>query len=120
MLDIPTNSSQQVDTFDSSSHPMFRSVATTVNFNKLRKRLLREVREAIDTYQMTKPGGRWMVCLSGGKDSYTLLALLLDLKWRGLLEADLLICWLAILTRHSQDFRQTCCRIFLRKSVLST
>ncbi len=39
---------------------------------------------------MVKPGERWMVCLSGGKDSYGLLALLLDLKWRGLLPVELL------------------------------
>jgi tRNA 2-thiocytidine biosynthesis protein TtcA len=41
---------------------------------------------------MVEPGARWLVCLSGGKDSYTLLAVLLDLKWRGLLPVDLLAC----------------------------
>ena len=35
---------------------------------------------------------KWLVCLSGGKDSYTLLAALLDLKWQGALKADLLAC----------------------------
>jgi len=37
-------------------------------------------------------GGKWLVCLSGGKDSYALLAILSDLKWRGLLPADLMAC----------------------------
>jgi tRNA 2-thiocytidine biosynthesis protein TtcA len=41
---------------------------------------------------MVEPGARWLVCLSGGKDSYTLLAILHELKWRGLLPVDLLAC----------------------------
>jgi tRNA 2-thiocytidine biosynthesis protein TtcA len=41
---------------------------------------------------MIEPGARWLVCLSGGKDSYTLLAILHELKWRGLLPVDLLAC----------------------------
>ena len=35
---------------------------------------------------------RWLVGLSGGKDSYGLLALLLDLKWRGLLPVEIVAC----------------------------
>ncbi len=71
-------------------HPLFRDVPTTVEFNKLRKRLLRLTRQALDDFAMVNPGERWMVCLSGGKDSYGLLALLLDLKWRGLLPVELI------------------------------
>ena len=41
---------------------------------------------------MVRPGERWLVALSGGKDSYGLLTLLLDLKWRGLLPVELLAC----------------------------
>ncbi len=74
------------------AHPLFRNAPRTVAFNKLRKRLIRNMREAIETFAMVRPGERWLVALSGGKDSYGLLALLLDLKWRGLLPVDLLAC----------------------------
>ncbi len=73
-------------------HPMFLNAPRTVEFNKLRKRLLRHMRQAIDDFSMVKPNEKWLVALSGGKDSYGLLALLLDLKWRGLLPVDLLAC----------------------------
>jgi tRNA 2-thiocytidine biosynthesis protein TtcA len=48
--------------------------------NKLRKRLRRLVGEAIADYAMIAEGDRVMVCLSGGKDSYGLLDILLTLK----------------------------------------
>ncbi len=48
--------------------------------NKLRKRLRRLVGEAIADYSMIAEGDRVMVCLSGGKDSYGLLDILLTLK----------------------------------------
>ncbi|MBN9244128.1 MAG: tRNA 2-thiocytidine(32) synthetase TtcA [Mesorhizobium sp.] len=73
-------------------HPMFRDAPSSVEFNKLRKRLLRLTRQAVEDFAMVEPGQRWLVALSGGKDSYGLLALLLDLKWRGLLPVDLLAC----------------------------
>lgn len=73
-------------------HPMFLNAPKTVEFNKLRKRLLRHMRQAIDDFSMVRPNEKWLVALSGGKDSYGLLALLLDLKWRGLLPVDLLAC----------------------------
>ncbi|UDL91088.1 tRNA 2-thiocytidine(32) synthetase TtcA [Mesorhizobium sp. PAMC28654] len=72
--------------------PMFADVPSSVEFNKLRKRLLRLTRQAIEDFSMVRPGDRWLVALSGGKDSYGLLALLLDLKWRGLLPVELLAC----------------------------
>ena len=77
---------------DSEIHPLFENAPNTTEFKKLRKRLIRQTREVIETYGMIKPGARWLVCLSGGKDSYTLLALLYELKWRGLLPVDLLAC----------------------------
>lgn len=73
-------------------HPLFRGAPQTTEFKKLRKRLVRETRAAIDDYGMVEVGARWLVCLSGGKDSYTLLAILYELKWRGLLPVDILAC----------------------------
>ncbi|MDX8439678.1 tRNA 2-thiocytidine(32) synthetase TtcA [Mesorhizobium australafricanum] len=80
------------DDAEGGFHPLFRHVPSSVEFNKLRKRLLRLTRQAIEDFAMVKPGERWLVALSGGKDSYGLLALLLDLKWRGLLSVELLAC----------------------------
>ena len=72
--------------------PILRGAPDGLEFRKLRKRIVRETREALDTYGMVTPGHRWLVCLSGGKDSYTLLATLIELQWRGLLPVDLLAC----------------------------
>jgi tRNA 2-thiocytidine biosynthesis protein TtcA len=47
---------------------------------KLAKRLRRQVGQAIEDYAMIAPGDRIMVCLSGGKDSYTMLDVLLRLR----------------------------------------
>lgn len=72
--------------------PLLARTDQSVNARKIRKRLIREVRRAIDDYVMAREGARWLVCLSGGKDSYTLLALLIELKWRGLLPVDMIAC----------------------------
>jgi tRNA 2-thiocytidine biosynthesis protein TtcA len=77
---------------DADIHPLFHGAPKSTEFRKLRKRLVQQVREATQTYGMIRPGDRWLVCLSGGKDSYTLLAILHELKWRGLLPVDLLAC----------------------------
>lgn len=77
---------------DDTFHPMFADAPRSVEFNKLRKRLLRQMRQALEDFAMARAGERWLVALSGGKDSYGLLALLLDLKWRGLLPVELVAC----------------------------
>jgi tRNA 2-thiocytidine biosynthesis protein TtcA len=76
----------------SGAHPLFANAPRSVAFNKLRKRLMRSMREAIDKFGMVRPGEKWLVAISGGKDSYGMLALLLDLKWRGLLPVELIAC----------------------------
>src|SRR5690554_3462241 len=48
--------------------------------NKLQKRLRREVGQAIEAFNMIEEGDRVMVCLSGGKDSFTMLDILMNLQ----------------------------------------
>ncbi len=59
-------------------------------FNKLKKRLRRQVGEAIADYRMIEQGDKVMVCLSGGKDSFTLLDILLSLKLNAPVQFELI------------------------------
>lgn len=77
---------------------LFNRAPDTTNFNRLRKRLKRQAGEAIARFGMVRevaegePLPRWLVCLSGGKDSHALLAILLDLKAHGHLPVELIAC----------------------------
>ena len=66
-----------------------RAVKRAYEDNKLEKRLLRLAGQAIGDYGMIGPGDRVMVCLSGGKDSYGLLELLLTLRERAPIDFDI-------------------------------
>lgn len=60
------------------------------DFNKLQKRLRRLTGEAIADFNMIEAGDKVMVCLSGGKDSYTLLDLLLSLRLNAPIDFDII------------------------------
>lgn len=67
--------------FSASETPSSATPAMSkLEFNKLQKRLRRHTGQAIEDFQMIEEGDRVMVCLSGGKDSYTMLDILMNLQ----------------------------------------
>ncbi|MGM4909840.1 tRNA 2-thiocytidine(32) synthetase TtcA [Rhizobium sp. 768_B6_N1_8] len=92
-MNIAANIADDLETAEAGiGHTLFADAPPSVSFNKLRKRLLRQVRQAFEDFDMLKDQKRWLIGISGGKDSYGLLALLLDLQWRGLLPVELIAC----------------------------
>ncbi len=58
--------------------------------HKLEKRLCRQVGQAISEFNMIEEGDRIMVCMSGGKDSYGMLDILLKMKARAPVDFELI------------------------------
>ena len=74
---------------------------------KMRTRLLRAMGRAVEDFGMIEHGDRLMVCFSGGKDSYTLLDLLLDVRERA---RSISTCWQLIWIKNSRAFLKMFCR----------
>jgi len=67
---------------DNEPVPAAKELKIERETHKLEKRLCRQVGQAIVDYNMIEEGDRVMVCLSGGKDSYGMLDILMKLKAR--------------------------------------
>ena len=78
------------NTPSSTSDGLIHPVSQTDELDKVQTRLCRLAGQAIADYRMIEDGDRVMVCLSGGKDSYGLLEILLSLRSRAPIHFDLI------------------------------
>jgi len=69
--------------------PQVNAEQTTQKLNKVHRKLRREVGRAVLDYKMIEHGDRIMVCLSGGKDSFAMLDLLISLQRNAPVDFDL-------------------------------
>ena len=66
-----------------------KNVSARVDANKLHKRLMHELGRGVADFNMIQAGDRVMVCVSGGKDSYGLLDLLITLRARAPIDFEI-------------------------------